>query len=215
MSFTNVLIIPMLLTFAGESTTGMVFSVAGLGLVVGSLVVSIWGGFKDRVASITFGIAAAGICLAFAGLRPNVVLVGAGFVLMLTILPLINTASQVLWQIKVPLDMQGRVFALRRTVAQMASPVAILAAGPLADRVFEPLLAPGGSLAGSVGTIIGTGPGRGIAFMVILSGLLTALLGVLGWLHPRVRHLQTELPDLIPDVPEDAPGGPEPTPAQV
>jgi len=37
-----------------------------------------------------------------------------------------------------------------------------LLAGPLADKVFEPMMAPGGFLAGSVGAFLGVGPGRGI-----------------------------------------------------
>ncbi|MCJ7724906.1 MAG: MFS transporter, partial [Acidimicrobiia bacterium] len=140
-----------------------------------------------------------GMLIALSGIRPNAVVIGAGFVLMLFTIPFVNTASQVLWQLKVPLGMQGRVFALRRTVASAMSPLAILAAGPLADKVFEPLLAQDGALAGSVGSVIGTGPGRGIALLVIVSGLMTAMLGQLGWLHPRVRNLETELPDILPD----------------
>jgi len=199
LSFTSVLFIPMILTLAGESTAGTILSIGGLGLVAGSLTVSIWGGFKNRIATITLGISITGLLIALIGIRPNVLLVGAGIVLMLFTIPFVNTASQVLWQLKVPLGMQGRVFALRRTVASAMAPIAILAAGPLADKVFEPLMAADGALAGSVGTVIGTGPGRGIALLVIISGLMTALLGQLGWLHPRVRHLDTEIPDAIPD----------------
>lgn len=208
MSFTNVLIIPMLLTVAGESAAGTVFSVGGLGLVAGSIVMSVWGGPRHRIAGIMFGIAATGLFLAVAGLRPNVVLIAIGFILMLSTIPMVNTSSQVLWQVKVPLAMQGRVFALRRTVAGMAAPIAVLLAGPLADHVFEPLLAPGGGLAGTVGRIIGTGTGRGIGLMVILSGVGVALLGLVGWSLPRVRHLEEELPDHLPDEAADgAPGG--------
>ena len=93
---------------------------------------------------------------------------------MFLIIPVVNTSSQVLWQTKVPLDMQGRVFSLRRMLASLVSPLAILAAGPLADRVFEPLMAEDGAMADSVGALIGTGEGRGIALLVILSGLGTA-----------------------------------------
>ena len=208
MSFTNVLIIPMILSFAGEGTAGTIFSIGGLGLVAGSLLVSIWGGFRNRIATITLGISIAGLLIAMVGLRPNALLVGTGFVLMLLTIPFVNTASQVLWQLKVPLGMQGRVFALRRTVASAMAPIAILAAGPLADKVFEPLMAADGALAGSVGSVIGAGPGRGIAFLVIISGLMTAVLGQLGWLHPRVRNLETELPDILPDDPDGS--GPKP-----
>jgi hypothetical protein len=72
---------------------------------------------------------------------------------------------------------------------------AFLGAGPLADHVFEPLLASNGGLAGSVGTIIGLGPGRGIGLMFILMGLLTILTAVGGLLVPRLRHVDVDLPD--------------------
>jgi hypothetical protein len=91
------------------------------------------------------------------------------------------------------------VFALRRMISQAISPIAILTTGPLADRVFEPLMAPGGALAGSVGSLLGTGPGRGIGLMTVLSGIGVIVMGAAGWLHPRVRHLEAELPDQIPD----------------
>jgi hypothetical protein len=108
-----------------------------------------------------------------------------------------NTASQVIWQTKVPPAVQGRVFAIRRMIASAISPIAIMAAGPLADGVFEPLMAEDGALAGSIGSIIGTGPGRGVALMFILSGMLVALMAVIGYAIPKIRHLETDLPDHI------------------
>jgi hypothetical protein len=39
--------------------------------------------------------------------------------------------------------------------------------------------------------------------MFLLAGLGMALLAATGWLHPRVRHLETEIPDQLPD---QAPG---------
>jgi hypothetical protein len=91
------------------------------------------------------------------------------------------------------------VFAIRSMIASAVEPIAIIAAGPLADRVFEPLLAEGGALASSVGAIIGTGPGRGVAFMFILAGLLVTAMSVIGYAEPRIRNIETELPDHIDD----------------
>jgi hypothetical protein len=137
----------------------------------------------------------AGIGVASAGLRPSLVLVSVAAFVLMSVIPIGNTASQVLWQTKVPTAVQGRVFAIRRMIAQAISPIAILLAGPLADRVFEPLLADGGGLASSVGSIIGTGSGRGVAFMFVINGVTMVAAGVIGFLMPRVRNLETELPD--------------------
>jgi MFS transporter, DHA3 family, macrolide efflux protein len=70
---------------------------------------------------------------------------------------------------------------------------------PLADYVFEPLMAPDGLLAGSVGQLIGVGPGRGIGLMFIVMGTLTMIVTVVAYLYPRLRLVEDELPDAIPD----------------
>jgi hypothetical protein len=86
-------------------------------------------------------------------------------------------------------------------LAQFAIPVSYLSAGPLADNVFEPLLAVGGGLAGTVGSVIGTGPGRGIGFMFVVMGLGTVLLAVVAFLNPSIRNVEEDLPDMVPEEP--------------
>lgn len=197
LSFVNVLLIPLVVSFASETAAGGVLSAAGFGAILGSLVVSAWGGPKKRVRGTMAAIAGAGIGVAVAGLRPSLLLVGVAAFSLMAMVPVANTASQVLWQLKVPPAMQGRVFAIRRMISQAIAPVAILLAGPLADHVFEPLLAEGGGLAGTVGRLIGTGTGRGVAFMYIVFGLLTALLALAGYANRSVRNLETDLPDYV------------------
>ncbi|MCX6100512.1 MAG: hypothetical protein NTV92_03665, partial [Candidatus Bipolaricaulota bacterium] len=55
-------------------------------------------------------------------------------------------------------------------MAQFGSPVSMLLAGPLADRVFEPGMRQGGALAGVFGPLVGTGPGAGMALMLVFGG---------------------------------------------
>jgi DHA3 family macrolide efflux protein-like MFS transporter len=201
LAFVDTLIIPLIVSFASEAAAGGVLSAAGVGMLAGSLLMSTWGGPKRRrIAWILGGIAVGGLCVVVVGLRASLPLIAVGSVLLMLGTPVINTTSQVIWQLKVVPEMQGRVFALRRMVAQAAFPIGILLSGPLADRIFEPLLAERGSLAGSAGRVIGTGPGRGIAFMFILAGLGTALMAGAGWLHPRVRRLEEEIPDQLAEV---------------
>lgn len=197
LSFGNVLFIPLVVSFASEGAAGGVLSAAGFGAVAGSIAVSAWGGPNKRVRGTMAAISVAGIGVAIAGVRPSLLLVTVAAFTLMSVVPVANTASQVLWQLKVPPAVQGRVFAIRRMIAQAIAPAAILLAGPLADKVFEPMLAGDGTLADSVGSLIGTGPGRGIGFMFVLNGLFTALLGVVGYALPRIRHLETELPDHI------------------
>ena len=38
----------------------------------------------------------------------------------------------------------------------------------------------------------------------------TMLMAAIGWLHPRIRHLETEIPDQIPDTAAPATGAGSP-----
>ncbi|HEV3052952.1 MAG TPA: hypothetical protein VGX50_21775, partial [Longimicrobium sp.] len=115
------------------------------------------------------------------------------------------SSSQVIWQLKTPPALQGRVFALRMMVAASSPPLAYLAAGPLADRFLGPLLMPGGALAGSLGPVMGVGPGRGVALLLVLAGLATAAASAAGYLSPRIRQVEDELPDALAAVAPPAP----------
>jgi hypothetical protein len=111
------------------------------------------------------------------------------------LLPFINGSNQAIWQAKVSPDVQGKVFAARRMIAQITSPAAMVIAGPLADGVFEPSMAEGGSLAGVFGWALGTGPGAGMALMLIVFGALGAIVGIAGYFVRAVRDAETILPD--------------------
>jgi MFS family permease len=199
LGFTSVLYLPLLLSFSNEAAAGGILSVAGVGMLVGSVVMSAWGGPKERVRGMLGFIAVAGVALAITGLRESVTLVAAtAFTLMLAV-AIVNGTSQALWQVKIALDMQGRVFSVRRMLAQIAAPVSYLLAGPLADSVFEPALADGGALAGSVGSLLGTGPGRGIGFFFVLMGIGVVMVALAAYARPRIRNLESELPDMVDD----------------
>ncbi|MCP4222215.1 MAG: hypothetical protein GY773_02595 [Actinomycetia bacterium] len=124
--------------------------------------------------------------------------VGA-FVVMF-VLPFANSSSQAIWQSKVELDLQGRVFAIRGTIAQLAIPVSYLLAGPIADGILEPLMADGGGLASTVGEFIGTGDGRGYAlfFLILAAASVLAGVGALG--YEPLRTLEETIPDVMADV---------------
>lgn len=195
-SLTNPLLAPLVLSMTTPDVLGYLASGVGFGMLLGTLVMSAWGGPKRRVYGILGFLMLQGVFLMLMGLRPSLPLMAvAGFGLMFCA-PIVNGCSQALWQTKVPPDLQGRVFAVRRMIAWSVIPLAYVLAGPLNDHVFNPLLVEGGALAGSVGLVIGTGLGRGTGLLFILVGLLTILVVVwLGWLNPRVRKVEIELPD--------------------
>jgi hypothetical protein len=110
-------------------------------------------------------------------------------------IPILNGSNQAIWQAKVAPDVQGRVFAARRLIAQISAPLAMLVAGPLADYVFEPSMREDGLLAQMFGWLVGTGPGSGMSLMLIGAGLAGVLIAALAYLSPAVRNAETILPN--------------------
>lgn len=126
----------------------------------------------------------------------------AGAFVYLFCMPILNGSSQAIWQRKVAPEVQGKVFAARRMLAQVFHPVSLLVAGPLADKVMEPAFSsPDASwLAGAFGSIVGTGPGAGMAFILLVSGFLLAGAAFVGILNPNVRNVEKELADHDPNI---------------
>jgi hypothetical protein len=110
--------------------------------------------------------------------------------------PVINACSQAIWQRKTAPDVQGRIFAARMMIVSASAPAAFFLAAPLADHVFEPLLMSGGKLAHTWISSIGTGPGRGIALVLVLNGLAALLISLGCFLNRRVWHVEEELEDV-------------------
>ena len=196
MGLLTVLITPLVLSFASPRVLGTVLSVAGSGLLAGGLVMAIWGGPRRRLAGIGGAFLVQSLVLALGGWRISAPQLAASAFVFLFGFSVISTCSQALWQSKVAPEVQGRVFALRQMIALSALPLSRLVAGPLADKVFEPLLAPGGRLAGTLGRFLGVGLGRGIGLLIVVLGLFNLLVLVIAWSYPRLRLLEEEMPDL-------------------
>ncbi|MDH3307445.1 MAG: MFS transporter [Acidimicrobiia bacterium] len=198
--FFQVLIIPLFLTFSTADKAGVVYSVAGVGMIVGSVVLSVWGGPRKRIRGVIVFMVLAGLGFVTMGLRNSVLLIGAGSFVVLVAISIVNGTFQAFWQIKVPPELQGRVFSTRRMLATLATPASYLLAGPVADNIFEPAMAPGGALADTwIGDVLGVGPGRGIGLIFVLVGLGAIVTVLSMYAHPRVRHVEVELPDALPE----------------
>ena len=192
----QVLLPPYILSFKTPEALGTIMSAGGVGVVAGSVLLSIWRGPQRRMRALFIASFLRGVVLFLAVLQPNAVVIGAAVFIFLFCDPVIFTCSQTIWQTKVPAEVQGRAFAVRRLVAWSTLPLAYVVAGPLADRVFEPWMAAQGPLARVVGGLFGTGPGRGIAVLFIVLGLLTVIAVVAGFLYQPLRDLEDRLPDV-------------------
>ena len=198
-SLTNTLIAPMILGRTGNNAQllGLVQSVGSAGGVVGALLISVWGGPKRRVNGVIFGWLFAGLLgQIFYGTNLGLPVWMAAAFIYNFFFPLLNSSNQAIWQSKVPPDLQGRVFSIRRLIAQITVPIAMLAAGPLADFVFEPALKnPLSNLSSAFGWLVGSGIGSGMALIVIFSGIGMASISLVAWLVPQIRNVDTILPD--------------------
>ncbi|HEX7774838.1 MAG TPA: MFS transporter, partial [Pyrinomonadaceae bacterium] len=189
----RILFFPMVLSMTTPQVLGTVLSVSGLGFLLGGITMGVWGGPKERVRGLLgFGLLF-GLSVALTGLRPSIILIAIAAFCMYACVPLINGCSQAIWLGKIPSDVQGRVFATRWMVALSTSPIAYLLAGPLADWCFEPLVKNNSGLQ----KIVGEGPGRGIGLIFIVAGILIIVVQFVGYLYPRLRHVEDELPDAI------------------
>ncbi len=192
-----VLTTPLILTLTVASRLGVILSIAGVGTLIGSLMLSSWGKKQAQLINIILAcLLLSGVSIAIAGVRPSLYLFTIAGFLFCFGLPLINGLTQVILQKKVAPNIQGRIFAINGMFLTATPLIAAALFGPLADKIFEPLLAFDGPWATGIGAIIGTGPGRGIGFLFIVIGIVTILTSLLSLQYPPLRKLETELPDM-------------------
>jgi hypothetical protein len=132
-----------------------------MGALAGGFVMSTWGGPRRRFHGIMGAGLVLGVSVIVAGLRSDPVGIAAGVFGIGIGGPIMTGCFNALWQVKTPLQLHGRVFATITMVAESSMPLALLAAGPVTDFLLEPLMAPGGGLAGVFGPYLGVGPGGG------------------------------------------------------
>ncbi|WP_326558141.1 non-ribosomal peptide synthetase/MFS transporter [Micromonospora sp. NBC_01796] len=194
------LLSPLVLAFAPLESVAQVSLAGGVGAVVGGLIMTAWGGPRHRrmrgMLLLTFAFAAGGLVT---GLRPSVAVVAAGALGMSLSLSVINGIWLTIIQTKVPQRLHARVIALNMVIALSTMPLGQAVIAPLLVPRFEPLLLPGGSLADSVGQVIGVGPGRGTGLLYILLAVCVAVVVAVSL---RVRTL-ARFDDDVPDAPPD------------
>jgi MFS family permease len=194
-----VLLTPLVLSFAGAPQLGLVMSIGSAGSILGSFAMSTWGGPKKKTLGVLGFAPLVALGLVTIGLQPSVPLIAVGVAAFFAGLPIVNASSLTIWQRKVEQDVQGRVFATRKVIGQCTSPIAYLCAGPLADRVFEPAMAAGGTLAATFGAFLGTGPGRGMAVQFVLVGTVLLVASLAGLAYTPLREVESRLPDAVSD----------------
>ncbi len=173
-------------------------SIASACGIVGSLIVTATGGLKRKVLGVIAGWLICGLGYLIFGMRGGLPVWILGTIVGVTAGPIVNASNQAIWQAKVSPDIQGKVFSVRRLIAQISSPISMLVAGPLADKVAEPMMKdPASGMAHLFGGAFGTGPGAGMGVLISISGGLMVVAALVGATSAQVRGAETLLPDMV------------------
>ncbi|WBC08628.1 non-ribosomal peptide synthetase/MFS transporter [Micromonospora sp. WMMA1947] len=195
-----VLITPLVLSFGSPTQVAQVALAEAVGAVLGGVLMSLWGGpRKRRMIGVLIGNMGTAIGCVLIGLDASVAMICVGFCWLAMSMTTAQSIYATIVQVKVPQRFHGRVFSLNQTISWSTLPIGFALLAPGATALFEPMLAPGGALAGSVGAVIGTGPGRGIGFAYICFGVALILITLGGFSIRLLRRFDIEVEDSLPD----------------
>ena len=140
---------------------------SGIGFIVGGLILSVWGGFKRRILTSLLGLVAMGVgCLVMGLLPPSAF--GFAIVTMFfigVVNPIVNGPLLAAVQAVVLPEMQGRVFSLIGTVSAAMSPIGLIIAGPIADKL-------------------------GVQAWFMIGGIVTLMMGITSLFIPAIMHFE-------------------------
>jgi DHA3 family macrolide efflux protein-like MFS transporter len=132
-------LLPLLVTkhFNGQAIQlAWMESAFGVGIILGGLLLGVWGGFKRRILTAMLGLFGLGMGVLALGLVPSFAFVAAVAIMFWLGLanPITNGPLMAAVQAAVEPEMQGRIFTIIGSVAGLMSPLGLMLAGPIADR---------------------------------------------------------------------------------
>ena len=166
---------PLVLALGSAADLGAVTTASGIGAVTGSILMIIYGGTRRKAIGMVGFVISMGIGIALMGVRPSILLVGAGAVLWWASLSIVNAHWISMIQLKSGPELQGRVLATNQMLAIAMTPLAYFTAPALAAAI------------GSMSTLL------------LFTGLILAVWGVAGLLYRPLRLMEDGLPDAVPD----------------
>jgi MFS transporter, DHA3 family, multidrug efflux protein len=176
------------LSLVSVEAWGFLWGVISLSFIVGGLIVARFGLGSNPLRLLLIGnFVNWAICSVFA-VRSSIVLLTAGMLIWLVLVPVIEASEQTVLQRSIPYERQGRVFGFAQLVENAASPFTAFLMAPLAETVFMPFMTDGEGV-DLIGSWFGTGPERGIALMFTLAGLIGMVVTVLAFGSRSYRRL--------------------------
>jgi DHA3 family macrolide efflux protein-like MFS transporter len=119
----------------GASQLAFLLTAQQAGMLIGSIVMSSWKGFENHAKGVALGLFMGyfGFIILVSAPIGYFEIIGAGLFIAGFTLPVANVSSEAIWASTVPQGILGRVYAVRRTLAQITAPVAMLLSGIVAE----------------------------------------------------------------------------------
>lgn len=183
--------VPMVLSFADKNSLSLALTISATGMIVSSLYLGAREIQKDKLMILSLSFFIAGLAMVgFASVENIKVVTSFGFIFFMT-LPFINSLLDYFIRTNIANEVQARVWGLIGSLSQIGYLLAYGLSGLLADKIFIPLLKEGGSLANSIGRIIGIGPGRGVALFIIIAGICLSITSIVIYKNKDIRSLKS------------------------
>ncbi len=159
------------LTLVSVQVWGAIWGVLSFGFIFGGMYISKYGLGTNPVSKLfLINMILWTDCILFT-IQPSIYLLVLGMVVWMPMVPFIEAIEQTVMQKVVPPERLGRVFGFAHSVEQAASPLTAFLIGPIAQYLFIPFMTTGEG-AKVLGPWFGTGPGRGMALVFILAGMV-------------------------------------------
>jgi len=131
-------LLPLLITSyfkGGALELAWIQSANGLGMILGGLLLGMWGGFKSRVKTAFVALVIAGVSiLGFSQTPPDVFPLAVVSIFIFGVTNSIaNSSFFAALQTLVPPEVQGRVFTLAMAASTIAQPIGLAVAGPVSE----------------------------------------------------------------------------------
>jgi MFS transporter, DHA3 family, macrolide efflux protein len=121
-----------------EAALALMATVGSVGGLAGGLLVSTWGGLRrKRVYGVIIPIMISASAMLGLGLSTGLYMAAVMAFTSSAMVPIMNSHSQTIWQTQTPREMQGRVFSVRRLIAQFTTPFGVALAGWVGGQ-FDP-----------------------------------------------------------------------------
>jgi MFS transporter, DHA3 family, macrolide efflux protein len=163
-------LLPILVTrhFGGQALQlAWIQSIGGIGIILGGLLLSAWGGFRRRMYTTLMGLIGMGVGSLALGLLPPWAYT-LGLVAMFLVgffQPITNGPLFAALQATVAPEMQGRVFTLIGSASAAMAPLGLIIAGPIADAL-------------------------GVQTWFIIGGIVTAAMGIGAYFLPAAVNFE-------------------------